>query len=182
MNSLPTAVFLDRDGTIIEDGHYISRPDQVRLIDGAAEAIARINAALIPTIVITNQSGIGRGYFTVADYEKLRNHLGALLAARGAHVDDSYHCPHAPEDGCDCRKPGKALFERAAHDHPGIELNRSLYIGDRWRDIAPGIAFGGAGVLVPGNETPREDIARAEERARVAPTIGAALDWHLCAN
>ncbi|MEO5581019.1 MAG: HAD family hydrolase [Gemmatimonadaceae bacterium] len=182
MKALPAAVFLDRDGTIIEDGHYISRPDQVRLIDGAAEAIARINAALIPAIVVTNQSGIGRGLFTTADYERLKSHLGVLLAARGAHIDDSYHCPHAPEDYCDCRKPGIALFERAARDHPEVVLGNSLYIGDRWRDISPGIAFGGDGVLVPGGDTPPDDIARARESGRVAPSIGVALDWYLCTN
>ena len=182
MNDLPTAVFLDRDGTIIEDGHYISRLDQVRLIDGAAEAIARINAALIPAIVITNQSGIGRGFFAEADYERLRNHLGVILADRGAQIDDSYHCPHSPEEGCECRKPGVLLFERAAGDHPGVALSQSLYIGDRWRDIAPGIAFGGTGVLVPGSETPADEILLATDRARVAPSLGIALDWYLCTN
>lgn len=182
MNDLPTAVFLDRDGTIIEDGHYISRSEQVRLLDGAAEAIARINAALIPVIVVTNQSGIGRGFFAAADYEKLKTHLAVLLARRGARIDDSYHCPHAPDEGCECRKPGTLLFERAASEHPGVALDRSLYIGDRWRDVAPGIAFGGAGVLVPGSETPADEILLATERARVAPSLGVALDWYLCTN
>lgn len=105
-----------------------------------------------------------------------------MLAAHGARVDGSYHCPHAPGDECNCRKPGVALFERAAHDNPSIELNRALYIGDRWRDIEPGIALGGAGVLVPGKATPPEDILLAVESARVAPSIGVALDWYLCAN
>ena len=182
MNDLPTAVFLDRDGTIIEDGHYISRLDQVRLIDGAAEAIARINAALIPAIVVTNQSGIGRGFFAAADYERLKNHLADLLADHDAKIDASYHCPHAPAECCACRKPGALLFERAASEHPGVALDRSLYIGDRWRDIAPGIAFGGAGVLVPGSETPADEVLLATNRARVAPSLGIALDWYLCTN
>jgi len=182
LNDLPAAVFLDRDGTIIEDGHYISRPDQVRLLDGAAEAIARINASLIPAIVVSNQSGIGRGFFAAADYERLENHLAGLLADHGAKIDAWYHCPHAPAECCECRKPGALLFERAASDHPGVALDRSLYIGDRWRDIAPGIAFGGAGVLVPGSETPADEILLATDRARVAPSLGIALDWYLCTN
>ena len=90
MNSLPSAVFLDRDGTIIEDAHYLSRPEQVKLIDGAAEAITRINALLVPVIVITNQSGIGRGFFTVEDHDLVTHRVDELLTERGAKIDASY--------------------------------------------------------------------------------------------
>lgn len=181
MNALPSAVFLDRDGTIIKDVSYLSRPEQVELLDGAAEAIARINAALVPAVIVTNQSGIGRGYFSVADYERTEQRLDALLAERGARIDATYFCPHAPEEGCRCRKPGTLLFERAAEDL-GIDLQHALFIGDRLRDIEPAISFGAKGVLVPIPTTPRDEIARAQESARVADSLSVALDWYLCTN
>lgn len=182
MNPLPTAVFLDRDGTIIEDAHYLSNPEGVKLIDGAAEAIARINAALVPVIVITNQSGIGRGYFTEEQYRSVAQKVDELIAEKGGRIDASYFCPHSPDDGCDCRKPGVKLFRQAAADHPEVDLANALYVGDRMRDLEPGIVLGGNTVLVPGRETPLEDIIAAEERARVAPTLATALDWFLCSN
>lgn len=182
MNRLPTAVFLDRDGTIIHDAHYLSRPDQVRLIDGAAEAIARINTAMIPVIVVTNQSGIGRGFFTLDDYAAVAKRLDLLLEGRGAHIDATYFCPHAPEDKCECRKPGDLLFRRAQAEIPAIDLAQALYLGDRMRDIQPGLSFGGDGVLIPHGDTPTAETLEASEVARVAPSLGTALDWYLCTN
>lgn len=181
MNPLPSAVFLDRDGTIVRDAHYLSDPSEVFLIDGAAEAIARINAALVPVIVITNQSGIGRGYFTLYQYESVSRRIHEELAGKGARIDASYFCPHAPGDHCDCRKPGLLLFQRAADDH-GIDLSKALYAGDRRRDIEPGISLGGDAVLVPSPETPDADIEFAESCARVAPSLAAVVDWYLCTN
>lgn len=182
MNPLPTAVFLDRDGTIIEDRHYLADPADVVLVEGAAEAIARINAVLVPVIVITNQSGIGRGYFTLDDYDAVARRLDELLAVRGARIDASYLCPHAPDDGCECRKPGVLLHLRAAKEHSGIDPSRALYVGDRMRDVEPGLALGGNAVLVPSKDTPPEEIERAEKTARVAPSLATALDWYLCTN
>jgi histidinol-phosphate phosphatase family protein len=181
VNRLPSAVFLDRDGTIIKDAHYLSRPEQVELLDGAAEAIARINAVLVPTLIVTNQSGIGRGYFSIADYEATEQRLNELLAERGAHIDATYYCPHAPEDKCRCRKPDTLLFERAADDLH-IDLPSALFIGDRLRDIEPAERFGAKRVLVPTPTTPRDEIARAMEAARVADSLAIALDWYLCTN
>lgn len=182
MNPLPSAVFLDRDGTIIEDAHYLSSPAQVKLIDGAAEAIARINTLLVPVIVVTNQSGIAREIFSEDDLRRITARLDDLLREKGARLDGSYFCPHAPEDACDCRKPGTELFRNAARDNPHIDLSRSLYIGDRLRDIEPALVLGGQGVLVPSTETPPSEIAAAEARARVAPSLGTAVDWFLCTN
>jgi D-glycero-D-manno-heptose 1,7-bisphosphate phosphatase len=182
LNQLPTAVFLDRDGTIIEDAHYLSRPEQVKLLPGAADAIARINAQLIPVIVVTNQSGIARGILTADEHEQVTRHLNKLLGRHGARIDATYFCPHAPEDGCDCRKPGTLLYRNAKRDYPEIDLARSLYLGDRFRDLEPAITFGGTGVLIPSPETPESEIEAAEARARVAPSLGTALDWYLCTN
>jgi histidinol-phosphate phosphatase family protein len=175
-------VFLDRDGTIIHDAHYLSKPEQVRLIDGAGDAIARINAAMIPVVVTTNQSGIGRGYFTLEDFSAVSERLDALLQENGAHIDATYFCPHTPEDKCECRKPGDLLFRRAQQEIPAIDLAQSLYIGDRMRDIQPGLAFGGNGVIIPHAETPPSETLRAVELARVAPSLAVALDWYLCSN
>ena len=96
MKALPDAVFFDRDGTLMEDAHYIKSPTQVRLLPGAAAAIRRINEAKIPAIVVANQSGIARGIFTVADYEAVKKQFEGLLAAQGARIDASYYCPHHP--------------------------------------------------------------------------------------
>lgn len=182
MNRLPTAVFLDRDGTIIHDAHYLSRPEEVRLIGGAAEAIARINAAMIPVIVVTNQSGIGRGYFTLDDYAAVASRLDSLLKEAGAHIDATYFCPHTPDDKCECRKPGDLLFRRAQAEIPAIDLEHALYLGDRMRDIRPGLSFGGDAVLIPHADTPTAETIEAGEVARTAPSLGTALDWYLCAN
>ena len=181
MNSLPRAVFLDRDGTIIRDAHYLSDPSEVVLIDGAAEAIARMNAALVPVIVVTNQSGIGRGFFTLEQHEAVSRRVAEALSSKGARIDASYFCPHKPDDHCDCRKPGLLLFRKAAEDH-GIDLSNSLYAGDRRRDIEPGIYLGGHAVLVPSAETPAADIEFAESHARMAPSLATAVDWYLCTN
>jgi D-glycero-D-manno-heptose 1,7-bisphosphate phosphatase len=182
LNRLPTAVFLDRDGTIIQDAHYLSRPEQVRLIDGAAEAIARINSAMIPVIVITNQSGIGRGFFTLDDYAAVAARLDSLLEESGARIDATYFCPHSPDDKCECRKPGDLLFRRAQAEIPAIDLSQALYLGDRMRDIQAGLAFGGDGVLVPHSDTPTAETMEASQMARIAPSLGTALDWYLCTN
>jgi histidinol-phosphate phosphatase family protein len=148
------AVFLDRDGTIIHDAHYLADPAGVRLLPGAAEAVARLNAAGIPVIVVTNQSGIGRGYFSEADFRAVQARVEELLGAEGAKIDAVYHCPHSPdaEPPCDCRKPGVGLFLRAAEEH-GLDPARSWYVGDRLRDLAPVERLGGRGILVrPGAE------------------------------
>ncbi|HEY9427151.1 MAG TPA: HAD family hydrolase [Gemmatimonadaceae bacterium] len=174
------AVFLDRDGTINIDTHYLRRPEDVELIPGAAEAIARLNAAGMPVLVISNQSGIGRGLLTQAEYEAVRARIDELLASAGARIDATYICPHAPSpDGgavlCECRKPGTLLFRTAAAEH-SIDLSRSTFIGDRWRDISPALKLGARGILVPSRDTLATDIERARTELGVASTLGEAVD------
>ena len=166
------AVFLDRDGTIIADRHYLRDPASVALIPGAAWAIARLNDAAIPVIVVTNQSGIGRGYFSNAEYERVASRLDELLAAEGARIDASYMCPHAPDtrDPCACRKPGVRLYEQAIADHD-LDGAASFFVGDMWRDIAPARSFGGRGILVPTEKTPRAECDRAAVEAELAPSL-----------
>ena len=147
------AVFLDRDGTIIEDPGFLHEPDKVKLLPGAAEAIRRLNDGGYRVIIVTNQSGIARGRFTVADYEAVQQRLGALLAAHGARLDGAYLCPHHPQltGPCDCRKPGLKLFRdaQAAFD---IDFAQSWWVGDRLSDVQPARVLGGHGVLVTTGE------------------------------
>lgn len=150
---LPTAVFLDRDGTLIRDTGYVADARDVSLLPGAAEAVRRLNEAGVPVIVVTNQSGIGRGYFGLDAYRAVEHRMSELLAARGARIDASYFCPHAPEEGCDCRKPGSGLYRKAAADLD-LDLAGALYVGDRLRDVLATRELGGRGMLVAGGDEP----------------------------
>ncbi|HET8654409.1 MAG TPA: HAD family hydrolase [Longimicrobiaceae bacterium] len=172
-------VFLDRDGTIIFDRHYPADPDQVELLPGAAAAIARLNETGLPVFVVTNQSGIGRGMYTEADFRAVQARMEALLAEAGALVQGTYHCPHAPDrqPPCDCRKPAAGLFERAAAEHD-LDLARSAFVGDRLRDVLPAVRFGGRGVFLRGPGTsgePSEAPAGVPEMSSLAE----AVDWLL---
>ncbi len=151
------AVFLDRDGTIIEDPGFLHEPDKVKLLPGAAAAIRRLNEAGYRVVVVTNQSGIARGLYTVDDYEAVQKRLGELLATHGARIDGAYFCPHHPQfpgpggASCDCRKPGLKLFReaQAAFD---IDFSRSWWVGDRLSDVQPARLLGGEGILVATGE------------------------------
>ena len=147
-------VFLDRDGTLIIDRHYLAAPEGVELLPGAGEAVARLNAAGHPVFLVTNQSGIGRGYFTEAEYRAVHARLEELLAAQGARLDGAYHCPLAPDDPDpeELRKPGCGMFLRAARDH-GLDLAHAIYIGDRVRDVAAAERMGGTAFLVRGPQS-----------------------------
>lgn len=166
------AAFLDRDGTIIEDVDYISRPEDVRLIVGAATAIAALNEARIPVIIVSNQSGIGRGYLTYDAYERVQTRVEDVLRENGARLDATYICPHAPDRNppCLCRKPGIELFETAARDHH-LDLAQSWYVGDRWRDVEPAGILGGTGRLVSARSTPSDEVARARDRGVIRDSL-----------
>ncbi|HYS50802.1 MAG TPA: HAD-IIIA family hydrolase [Burkholderiales bacterium] len=151
------AVFLDRDGTIVDDPGFLHEPDKVKLLPGAAEAIRRLNDAGYRVIVVSNQSGIARGLYSVRDYEMVQERLGALLTAHGARIDAAYFCPHHPQfpgpggASCECRKPGLKLFHeaQAAFD---IDFSRSWWIGDRLSDVQPALLVGGSAILVATGE------------------------------
>ncbi len=166
------AVFFDRDGTLIRDVGYIKDPAQVELVSQAASVVRAINYALLAAIVVTNQSGIARGLLTEQDYLAVKARLDDQLAERGAYVEAHYFCPHHPDftGPCACRKPGTALFEKAAAEHALI-LHESVWVGDRWRDVEPALHFGGQGILVPSANTPPEEIERARAQATVVDTL-----------
>ncbi|MCX5755133.1 MAG: HAD family hydrolase [Gemmatimonadetes bacterium] len=171
------AIFLDRDGTIIKDVGYIKNPDDVSLMPGAAMALRVAHNVQRPVFVVTNQSGIARGLVTQEEYVAVRRRTGELLAEFGAFVDAEYVCPHHPDftGPCECRKPGVLLYEQAMREH-GIDGASSAFIGDRWRDVAPALHYGGTGILVPTATTPPDEIARAQVEAHVAPTLLAAIE------
>jgi D-glycero-D-manno-heptose 1,7-bisphosphate phosphatase len=143
------AVFLDRDGTINVEVNYLHRPADLDLIPGVPQAIARLNAAGLPVFVVTNQAGIARGYYTVADMCVLHEHLNALLGGYGAHIDAFYYCPHHPEftGPCVCRKPAPGMVLAAAADHD-LDLSRSWLIGEAAGVMGAGCAAGCRTILV----------------------------------
>jgi D-glycero-D-manno-heptose 1,7-bisphosphate phosphatase len=181
VKDLRPAVFLDRDGTVIHDAHYLADPAGVRLLPGAAEAVARLNRVGLPVVLVTNQSGIGRGYFSEADFQAVQEALVRLLAKRGARLDAVYHCPHAPDHQppCDCRKPEPGLFLRAARELR-VDPARSWYVGDRVRDVAPAGRLGGTGILLRGpageGETPPPGVGVAGSLAEAVERILVRVD------
>jgi D-glycero-D-manno-heptose 1,7-bisphosphate phosphatase len=173
------ALFLDRDGTLCELVPYLSDPDGVRLVRGAASALARAKAAGYRLVVVTNQSGIARGLFTRADVEAVHAEVSRQLARHGLALDGYYVCPHHPDHSgaCDCRKPQPGLIRRAARDL-GIDCRRSFVIGDTIEDAQAGAAAGCAAVLVRtgyGAEQERTRAAQLPAGTLVADDLGAAV-------
>jgi histidinol-phosphate phosphatase family protein len=147
LNSLRPALFLDRDGTINIDYHYIKDPGLVELFPGAAEAIKRANEAGFYVAVVTNQSGVNRGLITREQLDAVHVRLQEKLNALGAHIDSFEICIHAPSEQCECRKP-KSLLLTAAAKRVGLALPKSYMVGDRLTDIAAGKGAGCQAILV----------------------------------
>ena len=147
-------MFLDRDGCLIEEMGYLNHPSRVRILPRTAAAVTRLNAAGIPAIMATNQAGIARGYFSAETLDEVNAEVERQLAERGARLDALYVCVHHPTAGsppyrqvCDCRKPKPGLLRRAASEM-GLDLARSVMVGDKPSDVEAGQAAGAAGVLV----------------------------------
>jgi heptosyltransferase-2 len=141
------AVFLDRDGTINREVHYLKRPEELELLPGAGKAIRRLNDLGLPVILVTNQSGIARGYLTEETLHEIHRLLEEMLAGHGAHLDAIYHCPDLPDSGSRCRKPETGMLQQAAREH-GLDLERSYVVGDMAKDIEMGRRAGARTVLV----------------------------------
>lgn len=173
------AAFLDRDGTLIMERHYLADPAGVELIAGVGNALRELRRAGYALIVVTNQSGLARGLIRPEEYAAVELRVAELLAGEGVDLDGVYHCPHHPDHTgtCDCRKPGLGLYRRAAAEH-GVELAGSLYVGDRESDVLPALALGGTGYLVRtgyGTEVGEQVPAGV----RVASNLAAAVRAHL---
>lgn len=176
---LKSAVFLDRDDTIIKDVPYLNDPQGVVLLPGAAEAIQRLNEACIPVIMVTNQSGIARGYLTEEILKAIHDRLVCLLVSRGALIDAVYYCPHHPEGTveayrmeCVCRKPSPGMLWKAALDF-GLDLTRSYLVGDKTIDVETITKVGGAGILIA------PDGAVVSGAAYIAASLPDAVQWIL---
>lgn len=141
------AVFLDRDGTMIEDPGYLSEPDEVRLLPGAGRAVSMLNRAGLPVVVVTNQSGIGRGFFRAERLGEIHARLEEVLAEEGARIDGIYFCPHLPQDRCRCRKPAPGMVERACGEL-GLDPEKSYVVGDKASDVGLARNVGAKAVLV----------------------------------
>lgn len=183
------AVFLDRDGTLIESVPYLSDPSAVRLLPGAAEALVRLKGSGFARVLVTNQSAIGRGFLTVARLGEIHDELIRQLAAAGADLDAIYYCPEAPaiDDPTvvehDDRKPGPGLLIRAARDL-GLELGSSYMIGDIISDVLAGINAGCRGSILvrTGQGLPDADQQRHPWNFEVADDLAAAADLILRAT
>lgn len=155
------AAFLDRDGTIIEDAHYLGDPDAIIFTPGAFEALKLLRAADFRIIIVTNQSGIARGLYSLEQYRAVESRLNERLAGEGIRPDAVFFCPHHPDytGPCECRKPGLGMYREAARNF-GIDLAASVYIGDRVRDVLPALALGGHGILIEtaGTASPEEPV------------------------
>ncbi|OPY88288.1 MAG: D-glycero-beta-D-manno-heptose-1,7-bisphosphate 7-phosphatase [Syntrophaceae bacterium PtaU1.Bin231] len=159
------AVFLDRDGTINEEVGYLDRLERLRILPGAAEAVRRINESGLKAVVVTNQSGVARGYFTEAFVRAVHDRIRKTLRREGAEIDRFYYCPHHPSEGigeyrknCSCRKPEPGMLKRASEELD-IDLNRSYFVGDTLKDVETGRRAGTKTVLVRTGYGDAETIA-----------------------
>ena len=143
------AAFLDRDGTIIVEKHYIANPDDVVLTEKAVEGLRAFVEAGYKLVVVTNQSGIARGLYAESDFRAVQQRLEQMLAKEGIAFDAVYYCPHHPDftGACDCRKPGPGMYRRAERNL-AVDLANSVYVGDRLKDVLPALEFGGRGILL----------------------------------
>jgi histidinol-phosphate phosphatase family protein len=140
-------VFLDRDGTLVADRGYTHRVEDYALLPGVPEGLRRLAGAGFALAVVTNQSGIGRGYYSEADFQAFQRHLAADLARRGVVLETSFFCPHLPDAGCGCRKPAPGMLERARREL-GADLARSWVIGDHRTDVELAARAGCAGAVL----------------------------------
>lgn len=183
------AVFLDRDGTINVERDYLHRVEDFEFIPDVPRSIKRLNDAGFLVVVVTNQSGVARGYYDERAVDSLHEHIQNLLAEQGARIDAFSLCPHHPTEGvgayridCDCRKGAPGMLLQAARDHD-IDLGRSFMVGDKLADVEAGIAAGCEPILVRTGYGDRDEpkvLARFPE-TRVCKDLGAAADLILAA-
>ncbi len=181
------AVFIDRDGTLIEEVGYLDRPERVALYPWTIDAVRALNRGGFRVVLVSNQSGVARGFFTEAVVEAVHRHIAELLEAGGARIDAYYYCPHHPDGkvkayavACDCRKPARGLVDRAAREL-GVDPSRSFVVGDRWLDVELAREVGARSVLVrtgyglTEEAKPREGVTADA----VADNLIAAASWIL---
>ncbi|MDR4479998.1 MAG: lipopolysaccharide heptosyltransferase II [Nitrospira sp.] len=175
-------VFLDRDGTLNVDTGYVKSPDDFTVLPGVGAALARLKQAGARLVVVTNQSGLGRGYFTSKDLEAIHNKLRLVLAEDGVTLDGLYFCPHHPDDRCNCRKPARGMIDRALAELQ-VDLSRAYVIGDSIRDVELAKQVGAHSLLVmtgPSGAKALADLtARGLSPDHVADGLSRAVEWIL---
>ncbi|MDH4101057.1 MAG: HAD family hydrolase [Nitrospirota bacterium] len=167
------ALFLDRDGTLIVDRDYLGDPDGVELLPGVGAALYRAMETGFLLVVVSNQSGVGRGYFPESAIAGVNGRMAEYLAKDGVRIDGYYHCPHRPDEGCRCRKPEPGMVEDAVRDM-GIDASVSFVIGDKSSDVVLARRTGAKGILVTGTGKQDQDITEADH---VAETLAEAVEW-----
>lgn len=179
------AVFLDRDGTIVRDKGYITIPDDVELLPGAAEAIVRLRAAGWGVFVVSNQAGVAKGLLSEEQLTGINQRMLMMLGAEGARLDGIYCCPHHPEGSepdfaieCSCRKPKPGLLEQAASEH-GLDLAECAIVGDAVRDLEAGRAAGVAAAVLVLTGHGAEQSQEEHGADFVAADLAAAAEWLL---
>ena len=175
-------MFLDRDGTLNYDPGYLKVAADLKLLAGVGPALARLKRAGARLVVVTNQSGVGRGIVTLKDLETIHARLQGLLEQEDAALDAIYFCPHHPDDGCRCRKPNVGMVERAVSELQ-LDLRRSYLIGDHARDIQLAHRVGAKAILLTPGPVDAEGLDRLKaEQAMpdaVAKSMAEAVDWIL---
>jgi D-glycero-D-manno-heptose 1,7-bisphosphate phosphatase len=183
------AVFLDRDGTVSEEVGYVNHVDRYRVYPWTADAIRKLNDSGTPVFLVTNQSGVARGYFPEELVKEVHRRLSETIARSGAFLNGTYYCPHHPEGRkaayrmfCDCRKPAPGMLLKASREH-GVDLSRSFIIGDRYLDLETGFRAGARGILVLSGYGRGEHLYLREQWPRppdhVAENLAEAVDWVL---
>jgi D-glycero-D-manno-heptose 1,7-bisphosphate phosphatase len=173
---MTAALFVDRDGVLNRDVGLLTDPGQLELLPGVPAALARVNAAGIPVVLISNQSAVGRGMLGPRGLAPIHEELARQLAADGAHIDAIYTCPHLPADGCSCRKPEPGMLLAAATEH-GLDLAASVMIGDRPKDLEAARRAGcGRRFLVGAHDDDRPEAGAADlEFATLGDAVDATL-------
>jgi D-glycero-D-manno-heptose 1,7-bisphosphate phosphatase len=181
------AAFLDRDGTLLQEAGYLDRLEQVSPFPFSIDAVRLLNRAGLAVVVVTNQSGVGRGFYDEAFVQRTHEVVAAQFAAGGARIDGFYYCPHHPDAAiepyrqrCECRKPEPGMLRAAARDLD-LDLGRAFLVGDKWSDVQAGTAAGARGILVRtgyGAASERSPAAGASP-SLIADNLIAAVSWML---
>ena len=174
------AIFLDRDGVVIENcPEYVRRWEDVKFIPSAVKALSRLASSKYLIIFVTNQSVVGRGIITIVEAERINQQIIRELTKKGCRVDGTFICPHAPEINCSCRKPMPGLLHQAAHSLQ-IELSQSIMIGDAWTDLQAGQAAGveRLALVLTGRGLQQKDLPKPSEISgeRIYPDLATALE------
>ncbi|MFZ3059399.1 MAG: D-glycero-beta-D-manno-heptose 1,7-bisphosphate 7-phosphatase [Candidatus Methanoperedens sp.] len=176
------AVFIDRDGTINVDVHYLDDPDKFEMYPGVGEGVKKLKENSFKIIVITNQSGIARGYFTEKQLSNIHEKMKKEFQKFDVVMDGIYYCPHHPDDNCNCRKPNTGLFEKAINEN-NIDIDKSYVLGDKILDIGAGKKIGARAILIPEPYIREELLSKKKEWEYnpdyIADDFMAAVEWIL---